>query len=135
MGGGKSGYEEIKLIDFGMTRVLKEGVEETAMCGTPEFVGEEILIFVNFFYMENLVCHIAVILTVDAAWKVSEFGVFSGLYLLVCGLNSEIHSVSLFIQFEFGEKGPEKIQIRTLFAQWDFCKKYFSKVSKLMFKC
>ena len=57
MGGGKSGYEEIKLIDFGMTRVLKEGVEETAMCGTPEFVGEEILILVkfSFFYPENMV--------------------------------------------------------------------------------
>lgn len=54
MGGGKSGYEEIKLIDFGMTRVLKEGVEETAMCGTPEFVGEEILIFVNFFLSREL---------------------------------------------------------------------------------
>ena len=40
-----------------MTRVLKEGVDETAMCGTPEFVGEEILILVkfSFFYPENMV--------------------------------------------------------------------------------
>jgi len=41
LGGGKAGYEEIKLIDFGMTRVLKDGEEEKVMGGTPEFIGKQ----------------------------------------------------------------------------------------------
>ncbi|XP_065655673.1 calcium/calmodulin-dependent protein kinase type IV isoform X5 [Hydra vulgaris] len=45
LSGGKPGYEEIKLIDFGMTRVLKPGEKETAMCGTPEFVAPEVISF------------------------------------------------------------------------------------------
>lgn len=45
LGGGKPGYEEIKLIDFGMTRVLKEGQNESTMCGTPEFVAPEVITF------------------------------------------------------------------------------------------
>ena len=39
MGGGRPGYEEIKLIDFGMTRVLVDGAGEQVMGGTPEFIG------------------------------------------------------------------------------------------------
>ena len=42
LGGEKPGYEEIKLIDFGMTRVVVEGEEESAICGTPEFVAPEV---------------------------------------------------------------------------------------------
>ena len=40
MGGGKAGYEEIKLIDFGMTRVLDKDGDERVMGGTPEFIGK-----------------------------------------------------------------------------------------------
>ena len=43
LGGGKPGYEEIKLIDFGMTRVLKDGEDEKVMGGTPEFIGKRLL--------------------------------------------------------------------------------------------
>ena len=39
------GYEEIKLIDFGMTRVITEGKQEAAICGTPEFVAPEVISF------------------------------------------------------------------------------------------
>ena len=42
LGGEKPGYEEIKLIDFGMTRVVVDGEEESAICGTPEFVAPEV---------------------------------------------------------------------------------------------
>ena len=34
------------------------------------------------------------------AWKVSKYGVFSGLYFPVCELNTEIYSVNLRIQSE-----------------------------------
>lgn len=43
LGGGKSGYEEIKLIDYGMTRILDPDKPETAACGTAEFVAPEVL--------------------------------------------------------------------------------------------
>jgi len=45
LGNGEPGYEEIKLIDFGMTRVLSKDKDETAMCGTPEFVAPEVITF------------------------------------------------------------------------------------------
>ena len=35
------------------------------------------------------------------AWKVSKYGVFSGLYFPVFGLNTEIYSVNLRIQSEY----------------------------------
>lgn len=43
LGGEKPGYEQIKLIDFGMTRVIVDGEEESAICGTPEFVAPEVI--------------------------------------------------------------------------------------------
>eukprot|EP00111_Clytia_hemisphaerica_P007157 TCONS_00020800-protein len=43
LGGGKPGYEEIKLIDFGMTRVLDKDGDERVMGGTPEFIAPEVL--------------------------------------------------------------------------------------------
>ena len=35
------------------------------------------------------------------AWKVSKYGVFSGPYFLVIGLNTEIYGVNLYIQSEY----------------------------------
>lgn len=34
------GKEDLKLIDFGMARVLEQGKSYKVACGTPEFVGE-----------------------------------------------------------------------------------------------
>lgn len=41
--GEKPGYEEIKLIDFGMTRITAEGDKKSVLCGTPEFVAPEVI--------------------------------------------------------------------------------------------
>ena len=44
-----------------------------------------------------------------SAWKVSKYGVFSGLYFPVFGLNTEIYEANLCIQSEHtGKYGPEK---------------------------
>ena len=43
------------------------------------------------------------------AWKVSKYGVFSGPYFPVFGLNREIYGVNLRIQSQYtGKYGPEK---------------------------
>ena len=34
------GKEDLKLIDFGMARLLEEGKTYKVTCGTPEFVGK-----------------------------------------------------------------------------------------------
>ena len=34
------GKEDLKLIDFGMARLLERGKTYKVACGTPEFVGE-----------------------------------------------------------------------------------------------
>ena len=39
------GYEEIKLIDFGMTRIVTDEGDEMDMCGTAEFVAPEVSTF------------------------------------------------------------------------------------------
>ena len=43
LGGERPGYEEIKLIDFGMTQVVTDEGDEMDMCGTAEFVAPEVL--------------------------------------------------------------------------------------------
>lgn len=43
VGGDAPGFEQLKLIDFGMTRILEPGKKEIAACGTAEFVGPEVL--------------------------------------------------------------------------------------------
>ena len=49
------------------------------------------------------------------AWKVSKYGVISGPYFLVFGLNTETFGVNLCIQSKYrGKYGPE---IWTLFTQ------------------
>jgi len=46
LGNGRPGYEELKLIDFGMTRVVTEAGDEIDMCGTAEFVAPEVINYV-----------------------------------------------------------------------------------------
>ena len=41
--------------------------------------------------------------TINSAWKLSKYGVFSGPYFPVFGLNTEIYSVDLRIQSVFLE--------------------------------
>ncbi|XP_065051710.1 myosin light chain kinase, smooth muscle-like isoform X2 [Rhopilema esculentum] len=43
VGGDPPGYEKLKLIDFGMARILEKGKKEIAACGTAEFVAPEVL--------------------------------------------------------------------------------------------
>ena len=45
------------------------------------------------------------------AWKVSKYGVFSGPYFPVCGLNSERYFVSLRIQSECGKIRTRKSSV------------------------
>ena len=53
-----------------------------------------------------------------ATFKCNRIRSFSGQYFPTCGLNTERYSVSLRVQSECGKYRPEKLLIRTLFAQW-----------------
>ena len=44
--------------------------------------------------------------------KISKYGVFSGPYFLVFGLNTDIYGINT------GKYGPEKLRVWTLFRQW-----------------
>ena len=44
---------------------------------------------------------------IHSVWKVSKYGVNSGPYFPVFGLNTEIYRVNLRIQSETGKYGPE----------------------------
>ena len=44
----------------------------------------------------------------NTVWKVSKYGVYSGPYFSLFGLNTEIYSVNLRIQSEYGKIRPEK---------------------------
>ena len=60
-----------------------------------------------FSYEANAVSHLRIPVTKHAtAWKVSKYGVFSGLYFLTFGLNTSF--LSVFIP-NTGKYGPEKI--------------------------
>ena len=53
------------------------------------------------------------------ARKMSKYGVFSGLYFLVLGLNTEIYSVNLRIHADTEKYGPEKTPyLDTFYAVW-----------------
>ena len=41
-------------------------------------------------------------------WKVFKYGVFSGLYFALLGLNREIYGVNIRISPNSGKYGPEK---------------------------
>ena len=41
------GKEDLKLIDFGMARVLEPGKNVKVACGTPEFVGKSTMYVIN----------------------------------------------------------------------------------------
>ena len=49
---------------------------------------------------------------INTVWKVSKYGVFSGLYFLVFGLNTEIYFVNLRIQSECGKILPLVVQCK-----------------------
>ena len=53
-----------------------------------------------------------------ATLKCNRIRSFSGQYFPTCGLNTERYGVSLRVQSECGKYRPEKLLIRTLFAQW-----------------
>ena len=44
-------------------------------------------------------------------WKVSKYGVFSGPYFPVSGLNTEIYSVNLYIQYEYRKIRTRKYSV------------------------
>ena len=46
--------------------------------------------------------HERFIISIKTAWKVTAYGVFSGPYFSVLGLNREIYGVNLRIQLEYG---------------------------------
>ena len=56
----------------------------------------------------------------DTAWKVSKYGVFSGPYFPVFGLNTERYGVSLHIQSEWENMDQKILRIWTL-MQWRVC--------------
>lgn len=45
------GKEDLKLIDFGMAKILKAGKKVTAGCGTPEFVGRIMFVIQTFMLL------------------------------------------------------------------------------------
>ena len=53
--------------------------------------------------------------------KVSEFGVFSGMYFPVFGLNMVINIVHLRIQYKYEKTGTRKNFISGLFARSGCC--------------
>ena len=52
-------------------------------------------------FLQNIVIHFWIHLC--TAWKVTQYGVFSGPYFPAFGLNTERYRVSLRIQFEWGK--------------------------------
>ena len=60
----------------------------------------------------------------STVWKVFQYGVISGLYFLLFGLNTEIYGVNLCIQSgrNTGKYGHEKLRIWTLLMQWSCIK-------------
>ena len=51
---------------------------------------------------------IALFFCTNTAWKVTKYGVFSGLYFPLFGLNSDIYTVNVRIQLDTRKYGPEK---------------------------
>ena len=56
------------------------------------------------------------------AWKVSKYGVVSGPYFPVFGLNTEIYSVNLVCNPNTGKYGPEITPYLDTFHAVIFCK-------------
>ena len=53
----------------------------------------------------------------DSAWKVSEYGVFSGPYFHVVGLNTEIYSVNFRFQSEYRKIQTREISVFGCFSR------------------
>ena len=66
---------------------------------------EVIHLFDIFWFCYILMRHkfAIIIQNTDTTWKVSQYGVFSGLYFPAFGLNTDRHSVSFRIQSEYGK--------------------------------
>ena len=50
---GDTPAEGVKLVDFGLSRVISKDCELTQMKGTPDYVGTSKLYFRNKFKIEN----------------------------------------------------------------------------------
>ena len=88
-----------------------------------------VVTFISFCYKSW--CFQVIVNICYTAWKVSKYGVFSGLYLRVLGQNTERFSVSLRIQSECGKMQTRKNSgfghfsrsARLTFSKhnWNFC--------------
>ena len=72
------------------------------------------------------------------AWKVSKYGVFSGSYFPVLGLNTEIYGANLRIQPEYGKIRTRKNTVFEYFSGSDthkLCKKVTEKGQVTTIRC
>ena len=74
------------------------------------------------YAIDLLFLGIALFFCTNTAWKVSKYGVFSGLYFPLFGLNSDIYTVNVRIQLEY-----KKIRTRKISE--------FGKFSRIVRKC
>ena len=58
--------------------------------------------------------------------SVSKYGVFSGPYFSVFGLNTEIYGMDLRIQAEYGKIRTRKNSVSGLFSRSNFSGKYLT---------
>ena len=65
--------------------------------------------------------------TFHTAWKVSKYGVISGPYFPVFGLNTEIYSLNLRIQYEY-----RKIRTRNNSVLWHFSRSDICSYSPIL---
>ena len=81
-------------------------------------LAKQLLLFIanndSLFITRSKICSLHV---EKITGQVSKYGVFSGPYFPVFGLNTEIYGVNLHIKSDTEEYGPEKICIWTLFTQ------------------
>ena len=66
-------------------------------------INKQISIAVLIVFQGLYPCTIAIKPISHTAWKVSKYGVISGLHFALFGLNTEIYSVNLRIQSEYSE--------------------------------
>ena len=68
------------------------------------------------------------------AWKVFKYGIFSGLYFPVFGLNREIYSIYLRIQSKYRKTRTRKNSLFGYFFRSDCVSVYFKKFSRNSYK-
>ena len=65
---------------------------------------------------------VGIFLQIFTAWKVSKYGVFSGPYFPVLGLNTEIYCVNLRIKLEYGKIQTRKTPyLDTFLSVFELC--------------